>query len=130
MYKTKYETVRNLYEKYVQSDGRTDVEHLMYKKVVTIINDLRNDIGDSKTLERILNEDMNEILSFLHKELPDLSKKDHILIGYLALGFDTVLISHFLNCTTNSIYIRKSRLKKTIEESDAEHKTLFLEIIG
>lgn len=130
MYKTKYETVRNLYEKYVQSDGRTDVEHLMYKKVVTIINDLRNDIGDSKSLERILNEDMNEILSFLHKELPDLSKKDHILIGYLALGFDTVLISHFLNCTTNSIYIRKSRLKKTIEESDAEHKTLFLEIIG
>ena len=130
MYKTKYETVRNLYEKYVQSDGRTDVEHLMYKKVVSIINDLRNDIGDSKSLERILNEDMNEILSFLHKELPDLSKKDHILIGYLALGFDTVLISHFLNCTTNSIYIRKSRLKKTIEESDAEHKKLFLEIIG
>lgn len=129
LYKTKYDTVRNLYEKYLHSDGRTDAEHLIYKKVVSIINEVRNDMGNSTNLERILNEDLNEINTLLHTELPDLSKKDHFLLGYLALGFDVVLISHFMNCTPNSIYIRKSRLKKIIEESDTEHKDVFMEMI-
>ena len=115
---------------YLHSDGRIDAEHLIYKKVVSIINDVRNDMGNSTNLEKILNEDLNEIFTLLHTELPDLSKKDRILIGYLVLGFDVVLISHFMNCTPNSIYIRKSRLKKIIEESNTEHKDVFMEIIG
>lgn len=130
LYKTKYDTVRNLYDKYLQSDGRTDAEHLIYKKVVSIINDVRNDMGNSTNLEKILNEDLNELYTLLYTELPDLSKKDRILIGYLVIGFDVVLISHFMNCTPNSIYIRKSRLKKIIEESNTEHKDVFMEIIG
>ena len=35
-----------------------------------------------------------------------------------------------MDCTVNTIYIRKSRLKKVIEESDADHKQLFMEVIS
>jgi len=35
-----------------------------------------------------------------------------------------------MDCTVNTIYIRKSRLKKAIEESDADHKQLFMEVIS
>ena len=130
MYKTRYETIRNLYDKYIKSEGRTDAEHLMYKRVVSLIDELRRDINDSRKFEKMLDEDLCEIRSLLRTELPELKKRDHILLGYLAIGFDVVSISHFMDCTTNSIYIRKSRLKNTIEKSNAEHKAIFLEIIG
>lgn len=130
MYKSKYETLRSLYERYMMSGGRVDADKIMYREVVRLINELRCDIQDCKVLEKMLDEDLGGIMTSLNTELPNLSGKDHALIGYLALGFDSVLISHFMNTSPNSIYIRKSRLKKVIEESDAEHKAVFLEIIG
>lgn len=130
MYKSKYETLRALYERYMISDGRTDADRIMYREVVRLIDGLRSDIKDSKALERMLDNDLDGILTTLHNEIPNLTKKDHILIGYLAIGFEAMMISHFMDCSPNSIYIRKSRLKKTIEESSAEHKDIFLEIIG
>lgn len=130
MYKSRYETLRALYERYIMSDGRTDADKIMYREVTRLIDELRHDIKDSKVLERMLDDDLDGLLSTLRNEIPDLTRKDHTLIGYLALGFDAVMTSHFMNCSPNSIYIRKSRLKKTIEESSAEHKEVFLEIIG
>lgn len=130
MYKSRYETFRALYERYTMSDGRTDADKIMYREVTRLIDELRHDIKDSKVLERMLDDDLDGLLSTLRNEIPDLTRKDHTLIGYLALGFDVVMTSHFMNCSPNSIYIRKSRLKKTIEESGAEHKDVFLEIIG
>lgn len=130
MYKSRYETLRALYERYTMSDGRTDADKIMYREVTRLIDELRHDIKDSKVLERMLDDDLDGLLSTLRNEIPDLTRKDHTLIGYLALGFDVVMTSHFMNCSPNSIYIRKSRLKKTIEESGAEHKEVFLEIIG
>ena len=130
MYKSRYETLRALYERYTMSDGRTDADKIMYREVTRLIDELRHDIKDSKVLERMLDDDLDGLLSTLRNEIPDLTRKDHTLIGYLALGFDVVMTSHFMNCSPNSIYIRKSRLKKTIEDSGAEHKDVFLEIIG
>lgn len=130
MYKSRYETLRALYERYTMSDGRTDADKIMYREVTRLIDELRHDIKDSKVLERMLDDDLDGLLSTLRNEIPALTRKDHTLIGYLALGFDVVMTSHFMNCSPNSIYIRKSRLKKTIEESGAEHKEVFLEIIG
>lgn len=130
MYKSRYETLRALYERYIMSDGRTDADKIMYREVTRLIDELRHDIKDSKVLERMLDDDLDGLLSTLRNEIPALTRKDHTLIGYLALGFDVVMTSHFMNCSPNSIYIRKSRLKKTIEESGAEHKEVFLEIIG
>lgn len=129
LYKTKYETVSSLLDRYVMAEGRTDAEKMIYKKVVTIIDELRNEIGNSHELKRIVDNDLNGIITRLHAEIPGLNKKDHTLFGYMALGFDATIISHFMDCTTNSIYIRKSRMKKVIEESEAEHKEIFLEIM-
>ena len=130
MYKTKYETLGTLFDQYVQSDGRVDSEHLIYRKVVSLIDELRTEIGSNNDFESMLNNDLDGIMIKLRSALPDLKKKDYTLFGYLALGFDATIISHFMDCTVNTIYIRKCRLKKAIEESDSEHKNLFLEIIA
>ena len=130
MYKTKYETLGTLFDQYVQSDGRVDSEHLIYRKFDSLIDELRTEIGSNNDFESMLNNDLDGIMIKLRSALPDLKKKDYTLFGYLALGFDATIISHFMDCTVNTIYIRKCRLKKAIEESDSEHKNLFLEIIA
>ena len=129
MYKAKYETLGTLFDQYVQSDGRVDSEHMVYRKVISLIDELRTEIGSNDDFESMLNKDLDGIMFKLRSALPDLKKKDYALFGYLALGFDATIISHFMDCTVNTIYIRKSRLKKAIEESDSKYKNLFLEIM-
>ena len=130
LYKSRYETLGTLFDQYVQSGGRVDSELIIYKKVVSLIDELRSDIGTFEDFEAMLDGDLDGIMTKLHTELPDLKKKDYSLFAYLTLGFDATIISHFMDCTVNTVYIRKSRLKKTIEESDSENKSLFLEIIS
>lgn len=130
IYKSKYETLGTLFDQYIQSGGRIDSERIVYKKVVSLIDELRGEIENSEGFEAMLDADLDGIMTKLHTELPDLKKKDFSLFGYLALGFDATIISHFMDCTVNTIYIRKSRLKKAIEESDADHKQLFMEVIS
>ena len=129
MYKKKYETLGTLYDQYVQTGGRVDSERLIYKNVVSLIDELRNEISNREEFEDMLDKDLDGIMVKLRSELTGLNKKDYVLFGYLALGFDATIISHFMDCTVNTVYIRKSRLKKAIEESEAEHKSLFMEII-
>ena len=130
MYKKKYETLGTLYDRYIQTEGRVDSEHFIYRDVVSLIDELRNEIGNSEEFEEMLDKDLDGIMLKLRSELAGLKKKDYALFGYLALGFDATIISHFMDCTVNTVYIRKSRLKKAIEESEAEHKSLFMEIIS
>lgn len=97
---------------------------------MSLIDELRFEIERSSELERMLNEDLDGIMDKLHAELPRLKKKDYLLFGFISLGFDATVISHFMDTTVNTVYIRKSRLKKQIEESSAEHKSQFLELMS
>ena len=130
LYKSRYETIGILFEQYTNSTGRIDAERQIYKKVVSLIDELRNEIDNGEGFENILNADLDGIMDKLRREVPKLNKKDCILFGYFSLGFDPTIISHFMNTSINTIYIRKSRMKKSIEESRAAHKSEFLEILS
>lgn len=129
-YKSRYETLGVLFDQYTQVSGRVDAEKIVYKKVVSLIDELRKEIGDVDSLVRMLDEDLNGIMTTFHEEFPDIKTKDYLLFGFFALGFDATVISHFMDTTVNTVYIRKSRLKKQIEESSAEHKSQFLELMS
>ena len=129
-YRARYEMISSLFEQYVLSRGRKSAEASVYRQVTVLIDNLRKDIASQEDLERTLNSDLGDIMTRFKTELPNLRKKDHQLFGYLALGFDITVISHFMGCTQNTLYIRKSRLKKHIEESDSEYKNEYLQIIS
>lgn len=130
MYKEKYETLQILFEKYLQSDGRVDAEKLVYKKVVSLINELRKDIENSSRFDKILDSELDGMMTNLRTEFPRLNQRYYMLFGYLALGFNSPIISHFMGCSENAVRIIKSRLKSTIKNSEAKHKSEFLEVIG
>jgi hypothetical protein len=55
---------------------------------------------------------------------------DYIIFAYIALGFDATTISRLIDTSVNTVYIRKSRIKKLIEESDISFKDTFMVILS
>lgn len=52
-----------------------------------------------------------------------------MVFGFLVIGFDVTTISNLLNITANTVYIRKSRIRRQIEELNPEHSAQFLEVL-
>lgn len=78
----------------------------------------------------MLDEDLDNIMSNLRSEVPDLKTKDYSIFSLFVIGFDVTTISHLLNTTMNTIYIRKSRIKRHIEELNPLHKSQFLDALS
>ena len=130
LYKSKFEVIGNLYEQYTLFDGKKNAEHAIYERVSSIVEDFRNDYGNIRSLESVLNEDMDNIVANLRNEMPRFKEMDYSIFCFMLIGFDATTISHLLNTSINTIYIRKSRIKKSIEEMNPEHKIQFLEVLN
>ena len=95
-----------------------------------IISDFISDNANKTQLESVLNESLDGIISKLREEMPRFKEIDYSIFSFMLIGFDVTTISHFLNVSMNAVYIRKSRMKQRIEETDSEYKERFLEVLG
>ena len=130
IYRSKFETIGALYEQYIHSKDLVNGESSVYRKVAAIVDDFTLDYHNSEKFEAMLDEDLDNIMTNLRKEMPSLKKKDIAIFSLFAIGFDVTTISHLLNTSMNTIYIRKSRIRHLIDETDPPHKEQFLEILG
>lgn len=48
LYRNRFETIGSLSEQYIQAEGRSDIESLMFKKVVSLIKEVKNDSTNRK----------------------------------------------------------------------------------
>ena len=127
--KSRFEMIASLYEEYVLYQGKKNAEHAVYSKVSEIINAFLTDNANHKQLESVLDESLGGIVSMLRKEMPKLKEIDYSIFSYAIIGFDATTISHLLNISTNVVYIRKSRMRQHIEETNPDHKNRFLEVL-
>ena len=130
LYKSKFETIGSLSEQYIQAEGRSDIETLMFKKVVGLINEVKNDSTNRARFEAMLDEDLDMIMTRLRKEMPKFSETDFAIFSYLIVGFDATTISRLIDMTVNNIYAHKRRIRIRIEERQPEHASQFLEILS
>lgn len=129
LYKSKFEDLRVLCDNYLQYKDRTDAERKMYGQVVTMVNELRSEAENNADLETMLNEDLEDIMTNIRNEIK-MKEIDYSIYSYLVIGFDATTISRLLDVSVNTVYIRKSRIKAAIENSMAEHREQFLEILS
>ena len=129
LYKSKFEDLRVLCDNYLQYKDRTDAEKKMYGQVVTMVNELRSEAENNADLETMLNEDLEDIMTNIRNEIK-MKEIDYSIYSYLVIGFDATTISRLLDVSVNTVYIRKSRIKAAIENSMAEHREQFLEILS
>ena len=111
LYKTRFETIGSLSEQYIQAEGRSDIESLMFKKVLTLIKEIKNDSTNRAKFEAMLDEDLDMIMTNLRKEMPKFSETDFAIFSYLIVGFDATTISRLIDMTVNNIYAHKRRIR-------------------
>ena len=129
LYKEKFESLRQLCDNYLLYQDRTDAEKKMYNRVVAMINEIRGDKSSIGELESILDKDLDGLMTALRSEIKA-KEVDYSIYAYSIIGFDATTISNLLDLSVNQVYIRKSRIKRQIENSDSENKARFLEMLS
>ena len=129
LYKEKFESLRLLCDNYLLYQDRTDAEKKMYSRVVAMINEIRGDKSSIGELESILDKDLDGLMTVLRSEIKA-KEVDYSIYAYCAIGFDATTISNLLDLSVNQVYIRKSRIKRQIENSDSADKVRFLEMLS
>ena len=129
LYKSRFETIGSLSEQYIQAEGRTDIESVMYKKVLKLINEVKKDYSNRTRFEAMLDEDLDIIMTHLREEMPKFSETDYSIFSYLIVGFDATTISRLLDISVNNIYAHKRRIRIRIEKYQPEHASQFLEML-
>ena len=129
LYKARFETIGTLFDQYMQAEGRTDIESLMFKKVEAMIKEINNDAENRAAFEAMLDEDLDMIMSRLRAEMPKFKEVDYSIFSYLVVGFDATTISRLLDMTVNNVYTHKHRIRVRIEEKNPEHASQFLETL-
>ena len=129
LYKEKFESLRQLCDNYLLYQDRTDAEKKMYSRVVDMIDEIRGDKNCIGELEFILNKDLDGLMTALRREIKA-KEVDYSIYAYSIIGFDATTISNLLDLSVNQVYIRKSRIKHQIENSDSENKARFLEMLS
>ena len=129
LYRSKFETIGALCEQYSTSHDLVNAESSVYRKVVSLVDDFKNDCQNKEKFEAMLDEDLDCIMSNLRTELPKLKEMDYMIFSLFVIGFDVTTISHILDVSMNTIYIRKSRIKQYINNLNPAHQSQFLEIL-
>lgn len=130
LYRGKFEIIGTLYEQYIHSKGLISGESSVYRKVKAIVDDFTLEYSNSEKFEAMLDNDLDNIITHLRSEIPTLKNKDIAIFCLFAIGFDATTISHLLNTSMNTVYIRKSRMRHQIAESNSTHKNQFLDVLG
>lgn len=129
LYRSKFETIGALCEQYSASHDLVNAESSVYRKVTSLVDDFRNDYQNKEKFEAMLDQDLDGIMSNLRAELPKLKEMDYSIFSLHVIGFDVTTISHILDVSMNTIYIRKSRIKQHINKLNPAHQSQFLEIL-
>ena len=129
LYKSRFDTIGELCEQYIYSQGMINAEKTIYKKVVSLVDEFTNDYTNREKFEAMLDKDLDNIMTNLRAEMPSLKEKDYLIFSFLTIGFDVTTISNLMHITANTVYIRKSRIKSQILEQKPAHEVQFLEVI-
>ena len=81
LYRSKFEMIGTLYEHLMNSKDLINIEESIYKKVDALVINFTQDYKDSKKFEAMLDEDLDNIMSNLRSEIPDLKPKDYSIFS-------------------------------------------------
>lgn len=131
MYRSQFKYLGDLCEAYLLANERRDSQRIVYEKVQEMIKDINGDVAGQQRFEISINSGLNNIMKHFREDFPNYSEADYRFVSYLFAGFDATTISIILGMpSVDAVYMKKSRIKKTILNSEATYKQEYLEIIS
>lgn len=114
-----------LSEEYERTKEEGRLDRASFRKLQQVIRNLKGDGKDS--FEAIINQSMDHLMADFRRDYGSVLKEEDILLSsYLFAGFDTTTITALLGISPEAYYMRKSRIKKTLNASHTTNKAKYL----
>lgn len=102
----------------------------LYESLLSIIRDIEGDTDGQRHLDALIDQQFDGIMTLLHKECPNLQKRDYLLFSYTAACFDQTTIGMLLgNLSADAVHMRRYRLRKVLREINPPSLQAFLDIL-
>ncbi|MBR1436250.1 MAG: hypothetical protein IJ584_14200 [Bacteroidales bacterium] len=125
MFKSQFKTLDKLCLSY-WSPGNMDNKESLYLEAKAQIRLIADDVEKHMKFEEVINSQLNGLMSNLRRDFPSFSESDFRLLSYSVAGFSIKTIACVLNLAVGSVYVKKSRLVKSMEKSDIGYKDLVI----
>ena len=128
VFRNHFKMLADLYENYTIYYNPQGKDIALYRQIQDVFKAIRGEEESEHKFEKIIDRDMDGLISSFRKDYPDLNELDYLLFCYYVAGYDTKTISIILSDKTpSSLYTSKSRLKSKIEASDVKEKEKYLQ---
>lgn len=129
LYRTRLDTLNTLCEGYFNNKESEKTKQLFYRDVENTILALR----DNKSLEKlegIVNEYLDDTISRVRRQIPDLTTNDLKFLTYIYAGFSPRAVCIFMDIKIKTFYNRRNLLKERILNSDAPDREYFVSLMS
>jgi cytochrome c-type biogenesis protein CcmH/NrfG len=129
MYKDKFSYLARLCESYYNSNDYIEPDKRVYRQVKRMVDEIGNDKKGQQHFEKMINRDLDNIMLHFREDFPKYGEEDYRFVSYVFIGFDSVtLMAIFQMPSSASVYMKKSRIKRAIQESSSKYKPYYLQM--
>lgn len=129
LFESQFSLIDKLSSTYYETHGTKRDKEAIYNQVHSEIEKLQTNKRYIQQLEDIVNKHKGNVMQLLREAMPEFSEMDHRLLCFLYAGFSAKAISVFTGDSVGNIYMRKSRLKAKIAQSNTKNKEDILRYI-
>ncbi len=130
LYKDQFKILNGISDSFFSHNNDAKGQKIVYNEVKYLIEQFKKDKKTLFELENIVNKCCNNVMQKLREEIPSLDETDYRQFCYHYAGFSGKLISILLDKSQANIYMRKSRLKEKIQQSNTPSKEDILRYLG
>ena len=127
MYRSQFKVLGEMLETMLLSKNTLNEQKFVYENVSRIISSIEEDKSGHKSFEKMIDRDLSGIMTDFRHDFPNLDEDDYRFASYLFVGFNATLLLMLMDMPShNSVYARKSRLRKTVSMSTSSNKERYL----
>ena len=125
-----FKVVGGILEEYVWGRKHGDSEERVAGFLDRFVADVAGSIKRKESFEAVVDRYFDGLISEFRKEFPNLKEEAYRLFCYNAAGFDSTTIALVMDISIEAVYMRRSRLRKTISASNSPKKEAYLKLLG
>lgn len=130
LYKEQFKILNGISDSFFSQNNDAKGQKYVYNEVKYLIEQFSKDKKVLLELENTVNKCCDNVMIKLREEISGLDEIDYRQLCYHYAGFSGKLISILLDKSQANIYMRKSRLKEKIQQSNAQRKDEILVYLG
>lgn len=130
LFDKQFELLDALSSTYYETHNTKHEKEAIYNRVKQEISKLQNNKKYIRLLEQIVDQYKSNVMTLIRSEIPEFREMEYRLLCFCYAGFSAKAISIFTNDSVANIYMKKSRLKAKIMQSEATHKDIMINLLS